>query len=125
MSRLRISLLYFIFLLSCSASKDPEVYSMNDVDKMPEYPGGLQAFYEYLNKELDNPSSNDSIQVIFRFEINNHGILENISVVKGFNIEFDKRVEEVLYNSLQWSPSEKDNKKVSVYLDLPFLFLPE
>lgn len=125
MSRLRIYLLYFIFVLGCSASKDPEVYSMNDVDKMPEYPGGLQAFYEYLNKELDNPSSNDSIQVIFRFEINNHGILENISVVKGFNIEFDKRVEVVLYNSLQWSPGEKDNKKASVYLDLPFLFLPE
>jgi hypothetical protein len=97
---------------------------MDQVDTIPEYPGGLAEFYEYLNRELSNPSPRDSIFLLYRFEVNRYGIVENTSVLNGYNYEFDQKVQAALKNSIRWRPGLKENKEVIVFLDLPFVFLP-
>jgi len=111
-------------LSSCTKFSNEKIYSISQVDKIPEYPGGLNAFYEYLNEELSNPSPNDSIHLLYRIEIYRHGVINNISVLNGYNLDFDQRVKHVIVNSKKWSPGLKENIEVPVFLDLPFLFLP-
>jgi|GEM_PF-5940028 len=119
------SLILLIFgIISCNNSRNVKIHSMDQVDTIPKYPGGLAEFYEYLNRELSNPSPRDSIFLLYRFEVNRYGIVENTSVLNGYNYEFDQKVQTALKNSIRWRPGLKENTEVTVFLDLPFVFLP-
>ena len=111
-------------IISCDDPRNVKIYSMDQVDTIPEYPGGLTEFYGYLNRELSNPSPRDTIFLLYRFEVNRSGIVENTSVLNGYGDEFDKKVQAALKNSKKWRPGVKENKEVTVFLDLPFVFLP-
>lgn len=121
---------FFIFIvvlslvLGCTRFSSDKIYSMSQVDKMPEYPGGLDIFYKYLNSELSSPSPKDSIYLLYRIQIDRNGIVKNTSVLSGYSFEFDENVKKVIENSEKWSPRIKDNVQVPVFFDLPFLFLP-
>lgn len=119
-----ISVVFLCLFLGCAKISSDKIYSMSQIDKIPEYPGGLGEFYEYLNNNLSSPSLKDSISLLYRIEIDRNGIVKNISVINGYSFEFDENVKKVIKNSEKWTPGLKDNVEVPVFLDLPFLFLP-
>lgn len=119
-----ISVVFLCLFLGCAKISSDKIYSMSQIDKIPEYPGGLGEFYEYLNNNLSSPSPKDSISLLYRIEIDRNGIVKNISVINGYSFEFDENVKKVIKNSEKWTPGLKDNVEVPVFLDLPFLFLP-
>ena len=120
-------LLAFFTLISCSTNKKDIVYQLNQVDQIPEYPGGLEAFYSYLKDEIGHPypqNSNDTSKFFCNFILGSDGRIGNIKIKIGINPTFDSLISKTLEESEIWNPGRKEGKTVPVYMELPFTFLP-
>ncbi len=70
------------------------------VDEMPEYPGGMKAFYKHISKKLHYPkvARDKRIEgkVYIRFIVETDGQVSNISVSKGLDEECDQEAIRVM-----------------------------
>lgn len=95
-------------------------------DKMPEYPGGFPALIQFIGEKLTYPKSAESkgtegtVQV--GFVVDTHGKVVDITVEKSVSPELDEAAKAVVAQLPDWTPGEKDGKKVSVKMVLPVKF---
>jgi len=103
---------------------DEKIYE--SVDKMPEYPGGINALIDYIGKNLQYPKEamEKGIQgkVIIRFVVNTSGKVEKSEVLRSVDAEIDNEALRIVNTMHQWTPGEQNGKKVSVYYVLPIKF---
>ncbi|NDV46147.1 TonB family protein [Paludibacter sp. 221] len=107
---------------------EKEIFSI--VDKMPEFPGGQQAMFEYLNKNLKYPAeaqkNGEQGRVIVQFVVEKSGKIKDITVIRGVSSSLDKEAVRVVENMPDWTPGEQRGQKVDVKYTLPFSYkLPE
>jgi periplasmic protein TonB len=97
------------------------IYNSSGVEVKPEYPGGIQEFYQYISKTYIPPSSKDfkGGKVIVQFVIEKDGSIDDIKVLKdvGFGTNFEAI--RVLRMSKKWKPAEQNGKKVRCSYQLP------
>ncbi len=104
-------------------SNDNKVYNTGGLDVLPEYPGGIKAFYDYIAKNYTPPSSKDfkggKLQVAFVVE--KDGSLTDIKVLRdpGFGTNFEAI--RVLRACLNWKPGEINGNKVRCSYILPII----
>lgn len=97
-------------------------------EKMPEYPGGMEALFDFINKNLDYPayekSKNIEGNVYVRFTVLENGKIINPEILRsvGGSKNFDPEVLRVIGLMKKWNPGENNGKKVPVYMTLPFSF---
>ncbi|MFB6340534.1 energy transducer TonB [Saccharicrinis sp. FJH62] len=93
------------------------------VDKMPEYPGGYTALFDYLVKNLRYPqiAMDNSIEgkVYIRFVVDENGYITDPQIVRGVDPALDREALRLVNNMPQWTPGEHQGKKVKVYYLLP------
>lgn len=129
-----LSLLIALFLclpLSAQHQKEsaPRVDS-NGVfltpDKMPEFPGGMQAMMKYLSTNVKYPADAQkrgvSGRVIVQFVVMEDGTLGQEKVVRGVDSLLDEEAIRVVKAMPQWSPGMADGKAVKVRFTLPITF---
>ncbi|NDV47119.1 energy transducer TonB [Paludibacter sp. 221] len=96
------------------------------VEKMPEFPGGPQALFEYLNKNMRYPviAQENGIQgrVICQFVVNRDGSIVDIVVVKSIDPSLDKEAIRVIQSMPKWNPGQQRGKSVRVKYTLPVNF---
>lgn len=96
------------------------------VDQRPQYPGGDQAMYNYLGKEVVYPELARSMgvegRVFVQFVVNKDGSLDAVHVVKGIGAGCDEEALRVVKNFPRWIPGEQDGKPVYVRMVLPIFF---
>jgi len=72
----------------------------NNVDVLPQYPGGIQAFYEFLGKALIYPTEARAKgiegRVTVNFIVEKDGALTGFKVLRGVNKELDEEALRVL-----------------------------
>lgn len=103
-------------------STGPETVSTALVDKMPEYPGGLQAFYKYVAQNFDRPEmeSGETLQVIVSFIVETDGSLSNIQVLRDAGYGTAASAVKVLKGlKTKWKPGIKSGKAVRTVYNLP------
>ncbi|WP_374164968.1 energy transducer TonB [Arcticibacter sp. MXS-1] len=96
------------------------------VEKFPEFPGGVEAFGNYLRKNLRYPASavdnNVAGRVFVSFIVERDGTLTDIKVVKGIGFGCDEEAVRVLKKSPAWSPGIQNKQRVRVQYTLPIMF---
>jgi protein TonB len=100
--------------------EDNTVYNMAGVEVKPEYPGGIQKFYDFVSKNYqapEEPGLNGKVMVSFTVE--KDGSLTDIRVLKDIGYGTGKEAERVLRKSTRWAPAEQNGKKVRCTYQLP------
>ena len=96
------------------------------VEKMPEFPGGQQALFEYLSKNIRYPviAQENGLQgrVICQFVVNQDGSIVDVVVVRSVDPSLDKEAERVIKSMPKWKPGEQRGKAVRVKYTLPVNF---
>jgi protein TonB len=106
------------------AKKNQQVFDV--VEKMPEYPGGQAALFEYLSTNVKYPADAEKqkIQgrVLVTFIVNTDGSITDIEVVKKAFPSLDAEAVRVISGMPKWIPGEQKGKKVRVKYTIPLSF---
>lgn len=101
-----------------------EVYLVNNFlapgDVAPQFPGGMQKFYNFIGKKFKAPR-NKNIQgkILVEFIIDSDGTLGNIKVLRDIGHGTGEEAIRVLKKSPKWIPGKQDGKPVRVMYSLP------
>jgi protein TonB len=113
-----------IMLKPSDTSEKDKVVTFTET--MPEFPGGTEALYRYISKEVKYPENLKKLKiearVISRFIINKEGGIENIQIVNKVEQEFAEETVRVLSKMPKWSPGLQMGKPVNVIFTLPISF---
>ncbi|MEO8795794.1 MAG: TonB family protein, partial [Daejeonella sp.] len=100
--------------------------ALMSAEQMPEFPGGMKAFYEYLSKSIQYPAeakkNNVSGKVILSFIVEKNGSLNDIKVLRGVGSGLDEEAIRVMKGSPKWLPGKENGKPVRVAYTLPMQF---
>jgi hypothetical protein len=95
-------------------------YIYNAVEKRPEFPGGIQAFYDFVAKNYKMPDVKDLKGKIFiQFIVEKDGSLSEIETMRDIGHGTGEEAVRVLKLSPNWVPGELDGEKVRVQYSLP------
>lgn len=102
------------------------VYNANEVDKLPDYPEGLSAFYKFMSSNINIPEkSKDENQVsIVSFIIDPNGAVKDIKILRGKNQVLNNEIIRVLKTCPNWIPGEINQKKVATTYTIPIRIIP-
>ena len=98
--------------------KSSDVYIA--VEKRPEFPGGIQLFYDFIGKNFNVPKVKDlNGRIYVQFVIEKDGSLTDIKTVRDIGYGTKEEAIRVLKLSPKWIPGEQKGKKVRVQYSLP------
>jgi TonB family protein len=96
------------------------------VARVPEFPGGLEAFGKFLASNIKYPATarEQKIQgrVIITFVVEKDGSLSNERVVRGITDDLNNEALRVIKLSPHWQPGMQNNRKVRVQYSVPINF---
>lgn len=96
------------------------------VEKMPEFPGGMKAFQQYVQKNLPQQDVKEKGVVIIQFIVEKNGNISNPTIARGFKAEMDTLALNLVSNMPKWIPGEEDNgNKVRCKYSVPIQFKPK
>lgn len=103
---------------------DDEIFDV--VEQAPEFKGGMQAWNEYINKNLSYPEAakSNGIEgtVYLVFVINQEGQVENPEILRGVGFGLDEEALRLVSESPDWNPGSQRGKTVNVRMRLPVKF---
>ncbi|SHK71438.1 energy transducer TonB [Xylanibacter ruminicola] len=106
------------------AQKNQQVFDV--VEKMPEYPGGQAALFEYLSTNIKYPADAEKQKiegrVLVTFVVNTDGSITDIEVVKKAFPSLDAEAVRVISGMPKWTPGEQKGQKVRVKYTVPLNF---
>ncbi len=98
------------------------------VDVQATYPGGLDAFYQFLSSNLKYPErcreEGLTGQVVIRFVVDKTGSISQISPLKDVKNcpEFTQEAIRVIRMSKRWIPAQQNGRFVSSWMQIPVRF---
>ena len=111
--------------LNAMLPEDAEVV-FDVVEQMPEFPGGPQALFEWLSKNITYPviAQENGIQgrVIVRFAVDCDGSITDVKVMTSVNPALDKEAVRVVKSMPRWKPGKQNGKTVKVRSTVPVTF---
>lgn len=109
---------------STHISESVKVYDV--VEEMPQFPGGPQALFEYLSKNIKYPvvAEENGVQgrVIVTFIVELDGSVTNPKVVKSVDPSLDKEALRVVKSMPYWIPGRQNGSPVRVKYTVPVTF---
>lgn len=104
--------------------EDQKVYDV--ADKMPQFPGGTAALFEYLSKNTRFEKDDfDALlgRVVVTFIVECDGSITNAKVTESSNdTEVDEAALRIVKSMPKWIPAEIDDEPVRVTRRLPITF---
>jgi len=111
-------------LVSC----EPPDYG-DYISTQPSFPGGFNALYEYLAKNIHYPDSAKKVgiegKVIAGFVVDKDGRITDVQVLRSLDPACDAEVVRLVKNMPRWSPGKRGDKPVRVRMTLPVSFKPD
>jgi TonB family protein len=96
------------------------------VEQMPEFPGGEEKLYKYLQKNIQYPDSAKvkGIQgtVYVRFIVDDQGKISEVTLLRGIGGGCDEEAMRVVKLMPDWIPGKQNGKAIPVYFTLPIKF---
>jgi len=97
------------------------------VEEMPTFKGkGIEGFRNYIQTNLLYPeiARENGIEgtIYIRFVINEKGMAERISILRGVDPSLEKAVVEAIQKSPKWEPGKQRGKAVKVSFTMPIMF---
>ena len=122
----RLLILFFLLTATASFSQDllmdTEDVHESDVLDAKFNGGGLDKFYEFINKEFDFSKVTKPGKLITSFTINVSGEIKNIRILKFPNDEAAAEIIRVLQKAPKWEPAKRAGKPISIEIKIPLDF---
>ncbi|MXN92893.1 energy transducer TonB [Flavobacterium sp. Sd200] len=103
-------------------ANDNAVYNSAGLQVQPEFPGGMAAFYSYVNKNFRIPELDQDMtaRIYVSFVVEKDGSLTAIKVLRDPGYGLGKEAERVLKSlKTKWSPGIQNGKPVRASYNLP------
>lgn len=126
MKRIFTLLFFFPIFLYAQEGPDKEVFMV--VEEMPQFPGGQDALFKYLAKNIKYPKEDREAgrqgKVIVYFVVEKNGVITNVRIDGGENNTDAMNEEAIRVVSMMpnWSPGVQRGKPVRVSIRLPIRF---
>lgn len=93
------------------------------LDKLPEFPGGINKFYQYVGNNFEKPQLDiETAKVIMSFVIEKDGKMTDIKVLRSPGYGLDTEAVRVLKSlRTKWKPGMKDGQPVRTLYTLPII----
>lgn len=125
-SSLFAMLLFFFCVNKSVAQEDNTVYNFVSMDTPPNYPGGIEKFYQFLGENIKYPqqAKDENVQgnVFVSFTVEKDGSLNDIKVDRKLGSGTDEEAVRVLKLSRSWNPGMQNGKVVRVKYNIPIKF---
>lgn len=106
------------------SKKNQKVYDV--VEQMPQYPGGMGAFLEFLTENMKYPEDAQKQKVegrvIATFVVETDGSISDVKVVKQVFPSLDAEAIRMLKSMPKWVPGKQNGKPVRVKYAVPVSF---
>ena len=110
--------------ISVPVEQDEKFFDV--VEQMPQYPGGPQALFEFLAKNIRYPEAAEKAghqgRVIATFVVMKDGSISNAKIVKSVSPELDEEALRVLNAMPNWTPGRQNGQAVNVKYTVPISF---
>ncbi|MBK9076859.1 MAG: energy transducer TonB [Flavobacteriales bacterium] len=105
---------------------DGEVRELKDVEEQPQFPGGADAMYSFLNRSVKYPEAelDAGVQgkVYVEFVVASDGSLRGAKVKRGVADSLDREALRVVRTMTRWTPGRVNGKPGSCRYILPITF---
>ncbi len=109
-----------------SAGMQPNATVEAPIQREPEFPGGLQAWLNFLQRNLEVPSALEAGEkktVMIRFQVAADGMVTGFEVAKSGGRLYDNEVIRVLKRMPRWKPAIQNNIPVARSFTQPVTFV--
>ena len=108
--------------------QNPEYFDV--VEQMPEFPGGAQALFGFVAKNIRYPKAAEDAgiqgRVIVTFVVMKDGSIGEVKVAKGVSPELDGEAVRCVKSMPKWKPGMQKGQAVNVKFTMPISFaLPD
>jgi protein TonB len=101
-----------------------EVFTI--VEQQPEFPGGVEAMYKWINSNIRYPTVAEEMgvsgRVVLQFVVGRDGVIRDIEVVRHVDPSLDKEAIRVVSKMPKWIPGKQRGNPVSVKFTMPITF---
>jgi protein TonB len=108
-----------------AAPPPPEIFKV--VEQMPEFPGGEEALYRFLQDNVQYPQKATNAQqqgtVNVKFVVNEDGSITQVEVARPIGYDMDEEAIRVVKKMPKWKPGKQNGKAVKVYFRVPIKFV--
>lgn len=108
------------------AQNQAKVFDFVSLERQPEFPGGMNKFYEYLAQNVKYPAEAITKKVegkvFLSFIVEQDGQLSSVKVERSLGSGTDEEAVRLLENSPRWTPGIINNEPVRVKYNLPISF---
>lgn len=105
-----------------STHGDPQTFESEDVEDLPEYPGGDMAMMSFIQKGYKFPKHQDITDqgtIYVRFVVTSKGEITEVSIARGISPEMDKEAMRVVQSMPNWTPGKYRGRPVNVRMVIP------
>jgi periplasmic protein TonB len=90
------------------------------LDKLPEFPGGLNALYSYIGDKFETLEVEETVTVYLSFVVEKDGSMTDIKVVRSATPSVDREAIRVLKSlRTKWKPGIKNGQSVRTLYRIP------
>jgi periplasmic protein TonB len=90
------------------------------LDKLPEFPGGLNVLYSYIGEKFENLEVEETVTVHLSFVVEKDGSMTDIKVVRSATPSVDREAIRVLKSlRTKWKPGIKNGQSVRTLYRIP------
>jgi TonB family protein len=113
-------------VVKTEAQTEPDDKPFDVVEQMPEFPGGQEAFMQFLRQEVKYPKEAEEKglqgRVVVRYIIEKDGSISEVEIVKSVNEYLDAEAIRVVNAMPKWKPGKQKGENVRVKYTLPISF---
>lgn len=118
--------LLLVFTQSFTSAFAQEQAPLTETDTHAQFPGGREAFSQYLAANLEYPMKAREMDlegnVFARFSVSKDGQISNVIVLKGLKYGCNEEVKRVLEAMPAWIPAKKDGQVADTFVIIPVQF---
>ena len=105
---------------------EEEVFDKDYFEEMPEFPGGMEKFLQFIEENIHLPKCVIAAQVkgrsIIEFVVEKDGTVSDFKVVRSLHKDCDEEAIRVLKTMPKWKPGTERGKPVRVKYTVPVQF---
>ncbi|MHC0441105.1 energy transducer TonB [Flavobacterium sp. 3-210] len=105
-----------------TSNEDNAVYNTAGIDVKPDFPGGMEKFYQFVDSNFKTPEGAKNIKgkkIYITFVVEKDGSLTDIKVLRDAGYKTGAEAIRVLKICPKWNPGEHNGKKIRVLYSLP------
>lgn len=126
MKKLFFILILGVFSVTSANAQTEKKEPLQQVEQLPEYPGGMKALFEFVGTNLKYPKAarDKKIQgkVLIKLVVEEDGRISETAILESLGYGCDEEVTRVVQAMPKWTPGRNGNETVRTSLVLPVMF---